>query len=164
MRQLLWDASGLAKRYYKEVGTDTVNAIFRVGNPLSMTMTYIGYAETAAILRRKLNGGLLPHADFQQARLVLEAEVLLNPGFELMSVTDGDILDGIALTDRHNLNSTDASLLAAYLRRRRAQPAGNPACLLIASDKRLLRAAQAEGLDTLNPQTTPAADIPMRLV
>jgi predicted nucleic acid-binding protein len=33
-------------------------------------------------------------------------------------------------------------------------------CALIASDRRLLRAAATEGLATLNPETVPAADVP----
>ncbi len=28
MPQVFWDASALAKRYYREIGTETVNAIF----------------------------------------------------------------------------------------------------------------------------------------
>ena len=32
--------------------------------------------------------------------------------------------------------------------------------VLVASDKRLLRAAKAEGLEVLNPETVQAADIP----
>jgi len=158
MPHLLWDASALAKRYYKEHGTDTVDAIFAHNFTSRMTIVYIGYAETAAILRRKHNQGLLVLSDFQKSRLLLEAEVLLNPNFEIMTITDQDILDGIILTDRHNINSTDAALLATYLR------VSNSDCILIASDKRLIRAAEAEGISSLNPETTPASDIAAHLV
>jgi len=111
VRNLLWDASSPAKRYCNELGTETVDAIFAVNHPSPMTVSYIGYAETAAILRRKTNQGNISQARFQQARLLLEAEVLLNPSFTLVTVADQDILDGIIFTDRHNLNSTDAALL-----------------------------------------------------
>ena len=90
--------------------------------------------------------------------------MLLNPDFTLVTMTDQDILDGIILTDRHNLNSTDAALLAAYLRLVRSLPVSSSDCLLIASDKRLIRAAEAEGISSLNPETTPASDIAAHLV
>ncbi len=160
MPQLLWDASGLVKRYINELGNKTVNAIFAQASTFPMRIAFIGYAETAAILRRKRNQGLLMDRDFQQARLLLQAEVLLNPGFNLLTVTDKDVLDGMALTDRHNINSTDAALLAAYLRFRAK---ANVDCLLIASDKHLIRAAEAEGLSALNPETVLPADLPMFL-
>lgn len=52
-----------------------------------MTVTFMGYAETSAILRRKFNGGLITPTEFQQARLLLQTEVLLNPGFDLLTIT-----------------------------------------------------------------------------
>lgn len=159
MLQLLWDASALSKRYYEEEGSEAVDAIF-AAVPSPGLIAHIGYAETAAILRRKLNQGDIDFAGFQQARLLLEAEVLLSTGFGLLSVEDTDVLDGVALTDLHNINSTDASILATYLRRARSQPPSAPACVLVAADRRLLRAAEAEGLRTLNPELVPAADIP----
>jgi hypothetical protein len=89
--------------------------------------------------------------------------VLDDPDFILLSVDDAAFLAGITLTDRHNLNSSDAALLATYLRHTRPRPTGAPPCVLIASDQRLLRAAQLEGLVTLNPELLPAADVPAAL-
>lgn len=127
-----------------------------------MTVTFMGYAETSAILRRKFNGGLILLGEFQQARLLLQTEVLLNPSFDLLTITDQDILDGMAITDRHNLNTADAAMLAAYLRRGQSE-AGIAACLLVASDKRLIRAAEAEGLFSLNPETVSPDTLAARL-
>ena len=70
----------------------------------------------------------------------------------------------MALTDRPNLNTADAAMLAAYLRHGAAANSGLAACLLVASDRRLMRAAQAEGLAALNPETISAADLPAHLV
>ncbi|MBV9849050.1 MAG: hypothetical protein JO250_05100 [Armatimonadetes bacterium] len=125
-----------------------------------MLIPYMGYAETAAILRRKFNGGLLDPLAFQQARLAIENEVLLGLNFGLLTMDDADILSGIALTDRHNINSTDAAILSALGRYVQAQPPAAPTCLLVAADQRLLRAASAEGLRTLNPELIAAADVP----
>ncbi len=54
----------------------------------------------------------------------------------------------------HNINSADVAILSTYLQFQRAS---RVPCLLVASDKQLLRAAQAEGLNVLNPEeVTPA--------
>jgi len=115
MPQLLWDASALIKRYYTEQGIETVNAIFSISPSFPMTATFLGYAETAVVLRRRLNQGVLTSVAFHQARLNLRQEVLINPDFDLLTVDDADILDGIALNDRHNLNASDAAILAAQV-------------------------------------------------
>jgi hypothetical protein len=70
-----------------------------------------------------------------------------------------DILDGIESVKRHNLNSTDGAILQAFLRHATSlRPLG--VSVLAASDERLLRAAKAEGLEVLNPETVNAADLP----
>ncbi len=163
MPQLLWDASALIKRYIKEAGSDTVNALFAVSPALPMASTFLSYAEASAILRRKLNQGVLAFRQFSDARLKLKQEVLTTPDFDLLTVDDADILDGIALNDRHNLNASDAAILAAYLRYARSRTVGLPACVLVASDQRFLRAANAEGLQTLDPEAVSVADLPALL-
>lgn len=159
MPQLLWDASGLAKRYYSEAGTAIVNALFSAAPASVMAVTYIGYAETAALLRRKLNQRAIDFPAFQQAHLLLETEALLSTAFRLVSVDDSDVLAGVALTDLHNINASDAAILSAYLRYTQARPPDAPRCLLVASDQRLIRAAQAEGLHTLNPELVTLPDL-----
>ena len=163
MVQLLWDASGLAKRYYEEIGSETADALFAATPPPIKIGTFMGYAETAAILRRRLNRGDFNMAAFSTARNALRTEVFDDPEFVLLTVEDADIVNGIGLTDRHNLNSTDAAILAAFLRYAQALPAESPPCILVAADQRLLRSAILEGLLTLNPELTPAADVPALL-
>lgn len=158
MPQLLWDASALSKRYVAENGSSTVDHLFTVPSPATRTITFLGYAETAASLRRKMNQGAITPAELGLARRMVESEILNNPDFELLSISDADILSGIALTDRYNLNSTDAAILVAFLGCARSP--GAPAAVVIASDQRLLRAGAAEGLHTLNPELVAAADVP----
>jgi hypothetical protein len=75
-------------------------------------------------------------------------------------VDDAAIFAGVALMEQYNVNATDAAILAVFLRYTQARAPGAPACVLIAADQRLLAAAQAEGLSTLNPETIPVADLP----
>jgi len=109
---------------------------------------------------RRFNRQDLTQLEFVHARVDLRDEVLHGSGMGLLSVTDPDVLDGITLVDQHNLNSSDGAILACFLRFAHSQAPGSPACLLIASDQRLLRAAQLEGLGTLNPERLPTADVP----
>lgn len=160
MPQAFWDASALSKRYYEENGSAAVDAVFNAVPVNQMQVTFIGYAETAAILQRKRNQQALSSTEFTQARILLRDEVLLNPDFTLISVGDTDFLAGVSLTERHNINASDAAILSAYLRHAQSQPQNAPPCVLVAADRRLIRAAESEGLRALNPELVPAADIP----
>lgn len=157
MAVVFWDASGLAKRYTEEAGRATVNVLFTLVASRAMFITPLGYAETYSILLRKRNGGVLDSRTFTTATNALRAEILSDSDFGLLSITDALVLGSLSLMGAHNINSADASILATYLRFQRAAA---EACLLVASDKRLLRAAEAEGLPSLNPEDVAPADVP----
>jgi uncharacterized protein len=157
---LLWDASALVKRYAPEVGSDTVDALFAEVPARQMAGTFLGYAETYASLHRKRNRGDLSAPTFLAAITLLHTEVLADPDWRLLPVDTAAILDGLHYVATHNLNSSDAAILATFLRYADAERSAGSVCVLIAADQRFLRAAQAEGLQTLDPQAIPAADIP----
>jgi uncharacterized protein len=156
---VLWDASALAKRYVAEIGSQTVNALFTAVPPAQMVTTIMSYSETFAALLRKHNQGVLSVTAFTAAQAALRNEVIDNPDFVVVGLEFDDILDGIELIKRHNLNSTDGAMLQALLKH--AGPM-RPAVVsvLVASDQRLLRAAKAEGLEVLNPESVQAVDVP----
>ena len=163
MPQALWDASALAKRYTLETGSATVDAVFS-GLPLTrMITTFLSYAETFSLLLRKHNRGDISSPVFSSAVSALQAETLNSLDCNLLSIDDGDIVRGVEFMRRHNINSSDAAILAAFLRYSSVQPDDAPPCVLIASDKRFLRAAEAEGLATLDPEQVSAADVSARL-
>ena len=159
MALLLWDASGLAKRYTDEAGRDTVNAFFADAPAEGMYVTAWGYIESYAILLRKHNGGILSPSGFNKAADALQNEVIHSGTFALISISHAMIFGSLSLMQAHNLNSADAAILAAFLRFQRALPQGSPSWTLIASDKRLGRAAEAEGLRALNPEQVAAGDV-----
>jgi predicted nucleic acid-binding protein len=146
--RLLWDASALIKAFIDEEGSDSADALSNSPRVVQ-SLTYLGCSETAAVLLRKLNGLQITRAHFREVRQNLYHSVLLSPGFDLVTVENADILDGMALTDRHNINTSDAAILAAYLRFVRSPGAGD--AFLVVSDHRLARAARSEGLSTLDP-------------
>jgi hypothetical protein len=160
MYSLLWDASALAKRYAPELGSPTVNAMFAAGPRSRMVTTILTYSETYAALLRKYNRGALDQNAFTSSRSALRAEVIDDPDFGVLALGYDDILNGIDLVSRHNLNSSDAAVLMAFLQDAAEKAARTIVSILVASDHRLLRAAQAENLRALNPELLPAADVP----
>lgn len=161
MPRLLWNASALVKRYAAELGSPTVDTLFNAATDAPMVITVLGYAEACAALRRKLNQGMLDLALFQHGRALLSSEILNSVGVLVLSVDDGATLRGISLCDRHNLNASDAAILATYIEY--AQTIPGIRCAVVSSDQRFLRAALAEGLRALNPELIAPADVPAAL-
>ncbi len=157
MAFLFWDASALAKRYTAEDGTATTNALFAQVPRTNMSTTPWGYAETYSILLRRHNSGVLDVPAFTASASALQAEIVNDPDFTLLSVTDTTIMGCTSVMHRHNINSTDASILAMLLA---LAPSPPPDFVVVAADKRLLRAAAQEGFKTLDPALIPAADVP----
>jgi predicted nucleic acid-binding protein len=156
---LLWDASALGKRYAVEIGDLTVNALFASVSKSQMITTILSYSETCGVLVRKRNKGVLGASMFSISRSALRAEVIDDPDFGILPVEFDEILASIDLIDRHSLNSSDAAILMSFLDFAHAQHAAT-ICVLVAADKRLLRAAHAEGLRTFDPEAVDPADVP----
>jgi hypothetical protein len=161
MALLFWDASALVKRYYPEIGSHSVDRLIVDRSAHSMVSTPWGYAETYSILLRRFNGGVIDLATFTGAVSALQTEVVQNPDFGLLTITDAHVFSSIETMRRHNLNATDAVLLTLLVEFSRSP--GAPSCVLIASDHRFLRAAASVGLPTLNPETLVPADVPSLL-
>lgn len=162
MPTLLWDASALVKRYAREVGSATVHALFAEAPRVAMVTTFWSYTETFAGLLRKRNRGSISTSLFRSSALRLRTEVLYSPGWQLLTIQDSAVLGGVPLIEKHSLNTADAILIETWLAYTRSLPLGAPA-VLVAADARFLRAADAEGLTTLNPEVVAAADVPALL-
>jgi hypothetical protein len=158
MALLFWDASVLAKRYTAKTGRETANDLFDSVPLSNMVSTPWGYAETFSILLRRKNSGVLDALSFTTAVTALQDEVVDSADFILMTVSDAAIFASTGMMQKHNLNSTNAAILTVLLAY--VHSPGAPVCALVASDQRLLRAAQAEGLQTLNPETLAETDVP----
>ncbi len=163
MPTLFWDASGLVKRYTLEEGSDVADALFALVPASAMMTTVWGYAETFSILLRKRNDQRLDRQTFNTAVIALRREVINSRDMGFLAIDESAFLAGLSLMERHNINTTDAALLAALLRYARSQHPAASSCILAAADTRLLRAAEAEGLRAVDLQDISAADIPFLL-
>jgi PIN domain nuclease of toxin-antitoxin system len=153
--KLLWDASALAKRYSLEIGSDSVDAVFRSVPLADMASTVWGYAETYSVLLRRLHDRRIDRQAFSTSIRALQNETVSHPDFGFLRVDEDAVIAGISLMQRHNINATDAAILRVFLDYTNEHEA-NQRSILIASDQRLLRAAQAEGLAILNPESMSA--------
>jgi hypothetical protein len=123
-----------------------------------MVTTILYYSETFDALLRKHNQGILPLSAFTAAQSALRNEVIDDLDFVVIGLEFDDFLDGINLIKRHNLNSTDAAMLHAFLKHVGVLGPSAKA-ILTASDHRLLRAAKAEGLEVMDPEVIQAGDV-----
>jgi hypothetical protein len=96
---------------------------------------------------------------FAQALLDVEGELVTSAFPFKVAAGDQLVSAAIALIPAHSINATDAILLRSALDLAAQLRAAGDDLLLVASDQRLLRAAQAEGLATFNPETQSPADL-----
>lgn len=111
MVSILWDASALAKRYAPELGRETVKTLWPIVPPAQMRAAFPIYAETYSILLRKHNRQDMRQEVFTAAKSLLRTEVIDSPDFVMLATDAEDILAGIVLMERHNINSLDAALI-----------------------------------------------------
>jgi len=147
-----FDASALIKRYSAESGTPFVNQAFQATAAHRRMCLILGLLEVISTLVRKRNDRRLEEKMFHQALLTFRAEVMQADDFEILSVGDPLILAAAPLIEKHNLNATDAIVLRSALEARERLRSQGERLLLLAADKRLVRAAEAEGIIALDPE------------
>jgi len=148
-----FDSSALVKRYLAEMGSAWVQA--RCNDPARTIATVdLSRVEVAAAFAAKLRGNFITQAEYQEARTKLAADA--QKRYHLIPVTPQRVDEAIELTARHRLRGYDAVHLACALHLNRALLEDDlPPLILIAADEDLLKAAQAEGLETENPNHYP---------
>ena len=152
-RWIYFDASALIKRYAPEAGTPLINTAFDQVYPAHMTCATLGLLEVVSILVRKRNDGRLSQAAYDQALVDFRAEIIERAEFRLAALSDGVALSALNFIARHNLNATDAIVLRSALDLQQALLSAGDEVVLWTADKRLVRAAQREGLTTFDPET-----------
>jgi predicted nucleic acid-binding protein len=153
------DASALAKRYSPEIGTPLMNHLFGSVPTNRLCVLNIGIAEVVAVLVRKRNAGRLAAALFAQAVLNVRTELVSPQNLNRVTADDSLVTAALPLIDAHSINATDGIILCSALDIAAALRSSADELALVASDQRLLRAAQAEGLVTFDPETQTQADL-----
>lgn len=152
MLHIYLDSSALVKRYSLEPGTQLLNVAFQEISPGRLACSAITILEVFSILVRKRNDGRLMQGPFERAFNQLEAEVIQNDEFVTLDINPSVLSSALSLIAQHNINSSDAIILSSALTRQHSLQLTNDNLMFWASDKRLLRAAQAEGLTVFDPE------------
>lgn len=159
---MLWvyfDSSALVKRYSSEDGTELVNDLFRQLPVEQMACAVIGIPEIISVLVRKRNDGRISPNLFSQAVIELNREVIESEGFSVASVDDVLILSALDLITKHNINATDAIILRSCLNLQQVLQSQGGHLIFWSCDKRLLRAAQHEGVEVFDPEVGTKAQL-----
>jgi predicted nucleic acid-binding protein len=158
MHHFFFDASAFVKRYHQEPGSEVVNYLLDSlldSAPARAIISSLILSETVSVLSREHNARRIPAELFQRAsaRLLFEARTVSQ-----QPVDDETILESIPLINRHNLNASDALFLRQALNLGTLLQDLEHDLVVVASDRRLLRATAAEGLSAINPEESSLKD------
>jgi predicted nucleic acid-binding protein len=153
------DASALAKRYVHETGSPSINYLFQRVSATQLMVFVVGVAEVVSILVRKRNAQRMSAALFAHAWNAFRREVVGSASIRKLSADERIVTASLDFILRYSVNSTDAILLQLALDLASQLRQSGDDLFLAASDQRLLRAAQAEGLTTFNPETQSEQDL-----
>jgi len=147
------DGSALAKRYVAEPGTPLIDDLLDHVAMDRLVVLNIGFAEVVSVLVRRRNAGLLSDATFSQALIHLGQEIIHATNLRKVEPTNSLVIAALIHIQNHSVNATDALVLHAALGLPQHLRGRGDDLVLVASDQRLLRAAQAEGLVTFDPES-----------
>ena len=139
------DASAAAKRYCDERGSDRVEDLYR--QPVPVCSIALVRCELISAINRKHREGDLSGAERYAARELVTQDLTW---LRLVPVDDELIGTSLRLLDSHPLKTLDSLYLAGALNLQRVS---NIPVLFVSADRQLLRAAKAEGLKVLDPET-----------
>ncbi len=153
------DASVLVKRYVPEAGTPVVNHLFGRVPRSGMVCLTLGGLEVVSILVRKRNANVVSAVAFNQAMTDFRSDILDEADVAKVTATDVLVNAAFPLVQAHSINANDAVLLRSALDLADALRDVAKDLVLVTSDRRLSRAAAAEGLTTFDPETQTQAEL-----
>jgi predicted nucleic acid-binding protein len=143
------DSSALVKRYAVETGTGWVRSLCAQPDHI-IAVALIGMVEVTAAVAAKLRSGRLDQATADVILDSLKADAV--DQYSLLDVDQYAVNEAMELALRRRLRGYDAVHLASALRLNHSLIGlQSPPLTLVAADDDLLGAAQAEGLQTENP-------------
>jgi predicted nucleic acid-binding protein len=138
-----FDTSALVKRFVEEPGSPVVDGLMAEGPTATAS---VAFAEVHAGLARKRRARELTEAAYRNAYRQFETEW---PAYIRVALRDDVLVLARDLIQRHPLRGFDAIHLASALILKAALVED---VTFVASDERLLTAAQAEHLTGMNPE------------
>jgi len=153
------DASALVKKYTNEQGFQLLNALFTQVPRPEMVCLHLGVLEVFSALVRKKNAGHFSKPIFDQAVIDFRNDVIDAVDLNKIAATDVVLQGAFPLIEKYSINATDGVILASALEIDKQLHLISNQLVLVSSDQRLLKAAQAEALLTFDPETQSQADL-----
>ncbi len=153
------DSSALVKRYHEEKGTNAVDYVFDMlvkEAPKRLLTSTWAIPETMATLNRKKNEGKIEKAEFNELLAVFFTEM---DAINIITVDEKLLIDSLDNILKYNLNSADALHLATAKEVNQIIRPIKGRLVLLAADKRLLKAAQGERFQVFNPEEDSELDL-----
>lgn len=155
MNPLFLDASALVKRYITETGSNWMNRLLNPTANHLVTIAEITQVEVAAALAARHRAPVGISRQMRDGAVNLLAKHCQQE-YQLMALTPVILDHAVYLTQNHRLRGYDAVQLATAIAANQIFiGAGFTSLTFITADSDLLKAAQAEGLHTDNPNLYP---------
>ena len=113
---------------------------------------------------RKKNANRLPVTAFSQALIDFGAEIVHATSVRKIAADNTLVTAALPLIETYAINATDGIILRSALDLAAHLRTQGHDLILMASDQRLLKAAQAEGLLIFNPEMQTEAELDLLLV
>lgn len=145
------DSSALVKRHIPEIGSQWIEQEFDAASGNRIITSKITIVEVLSAMNRRHREASISTAEY--AKFSADFLAFTETDYRIFEFTDAVLIESKRLLETHPLRAGDAIQLAsALLANAQLQSAKLPALIFLASDARLLTAANVEGLQTDDPQ------------
>ncbi len=145
------DSSALIKRHISEAGSTWIEQEFDATSGNRIITTKLSVAEVLSAMNRRQREANITATEY--TKFSGDFLSFVETDYEMVELSDAVLLEAQRLLETHPLRAGDAIQLAsALLANAGLQSANLPALIFLASDTRLLTAANSEGLQTDVPQ------------
>jgi uncharacterized protein len=154
MAALVFDTSGIVKRYVLEKGSIWVKAQMTLAAGNRVYLARLGAVEVVSAVTRRQRAGTITAAE--SATILDQFRADMTAEYSVIEISPGLLSEAMLLAEKHALRANDAVHLAATLEVHRYRQAGGLSGLtLVSSDHELNLAAVAEGLSVEDPHLHP---------
>ena len=157
------DANAIVKQYVTETGTPLINHLFTCVSLNRIFCLFDCMGEVYSAIARKANNVEITIAAHNQAIQQFETQFIRGGKVKKVNATENQKSAAWqfigAHPSAHKINTTDAHILRCALDKADELRTAGDDLILVSSDRRLLTAADKEGLLTFNPQTDNQIDL-----
>lgn len=148
------DSSGLAKRYVSEISSRWFSQIADTQSDNTIIISRLSISEIFSAFNRRRRELSLSQADYQ--KVIQDFEDCCQTEYQIIEITEEVTEKSKELLEKYLLRASDSIQLASALLTDENLTQGNfPRLIFLASDQKLLDAANSENLQNDDPENHP---------